>query len=491
MERLSGLDATFLYFETPAVHQHVCAVMVFDPSGMKEGYSFERVKEFVRERLHLIPQFRRRLAWVPFNLHHPVWIEDPDFDLDYHVRRIAVPSPGGPEQLADLAGDIAGRQLDRTRPLWEMWVVEGLEHGHVALVAKMHHCTIDGVSGSNMMVYLFDLTPEGQEVEPQADDWKPERRPTDLELVGYAVRSRLKRPVQLARNVPPTVQGLVNLVRQRRQSETPSGATPFTAPRTSFNGAITPHRKVSFTNVPLEDVKLIKNVFGTTVNDVVLAITTGALRRYLADGAELPDRPLVASCPVSVRTDENEDTVGSNKVSAMFVNLPVHIADPIDQLGAIRESTKGAKEEHKAIGATFLMEWAELAAPRTFGLAARLYSNMKLAERHPVVHNLVISNVPGPPFPLYFAGSRLVSLNPLGPIFDGAALNITVLSYLDAIGFGFIACRELVPGLWDLTAAVTDAAADLKKAAVERIEAPPAATKKPAKKRSSKAAKKA
>jgi diacylglycerol O-acyltransferase / wax synthase len=476
MERLSGLDATFLYFETPAVHQHVCAVMVFDPSTMKDGYSFDRVKEFVRDRLHLIPQFRRRLAWVPFNLHHPVWIEDPDFDLDYHVRRIAVPSPGGPEELAELAGDIAGRQLDRTRPLWEMWVVEGLEQGHVALVAKMHHCTIDGVSGANMMVYLFDLEPEPQPVDPPAE-WTPERRPTDLELVGYAVRSRLRKPVQLARNVPPTVQGLFNLVRQRRQTDTPAGATPFTAPRTSFNAAITPHRKVSFTNVPLEDVKLIKNVFGTTVNDVVLAITTGALRRYLSEGDEVPDRPLVASCPVSVRTEDTE-AVGSNMVSAMFVNLPVHVADPIEQLELIHQSTKGAKEEHKAIGATFLMEWAELAAPRTFGLAARLYSSMKLAERHPVVHNLVISNVPGPPFPLYFAGARLVSMNPLGPIFDGAGLNITVLSYLDAIGFGFIACRELTPRLWDLTAAVTDAAVDLKKAAVERVEAPPPAKNK-------------
>jgi diacylglycerol O-acyltransferase / wax synthase len=484
MERLSGLDATFLYFETPATHQHVSAVMVFDPSGMRGGYSFERVKEYVRERLHLIPQFRRRLAAVPFNLHHPVWIEDPDFDLDYHVRRIAVPSPGGPEELADLAGDIASRQLDRSRPLWEMWVVEGLEHGHVGLVAKMHHCTIDGVSGANMMVYLFDLSPEPQPVEPPDADWEPDRRPTDLELVGYAIRSRLAKPVQLARNVPPTVQGLVNLARRRMQSDSPSGATPLTAPRTSFNGAITPHRKVSFTNVPLSDVKLIKDAFGTTVNDVVLAITTGALRRYLGDGLELPDRPLVASCPVSVRNEETESVVGSNKVSAMFVNLPVQIDDPVDQLMAIRESTKGAKEDHNAIGATFLMGWAELAAPRTFGLAARLYSSMKLVERHPVVHNLVISNVPGPPFPLYFAGARLVSMNPLGPIFDGAGLNITVLSYLDSIGFGFIACRELMPNLWELTAAITDAAADLKKAATARAAAPAEPVKKAIKKRS-------
>lgn len=467
MERLSGLDASFLYFETPTNHMHVAAVMVFDPSTMPGGYSFERVKEFIGGRLHLIPQFRRRLVPVPFNLAHPVWIDDPDFDLDYHVRRIAAPAPGGPQELAELAGDIASRQLDRTRPLWELWVIEGLQQGHVGVVAKMHHCTIDGVSGANLMVHLFDLTPEPGPVEPV--DWRPERKPSDLELVAYAARSRFRRQLKLLQVVPGVARAAVTVALRRRDRSTPSGATPLTAPRTSFNASITPHRKVAFTTVPLADVKQVKNTFGTTVNDVVLAICAGALRRYFSDGGELPERPLVATCPISVRDDERAGAgPGSNKVSAMFVSLPTHLADPVERLLAIRESTKGAKEEHKAVGARMLQELGELAAPTLFSLAARLYSSMKLANRHPVAHNLVVSNVPGPPVPLYFAGARLVALHPLGPIFDGAGLNITVLSYLDSIGFGFMACRELLPRLWELAAAVEEAAAELKKVAEKR-----------------------
>lgn len=461
MERLSGLDATFLYFETPTNHLHVSAVMILDPATVPGGYSFDKLKEFIRSRLHVVPQFRQRLAMVPFNLHHPVWFDDPDFDLDSHVRRVAVPSPGGPEELAEVAGDIVSRPLDRSRPLWEIWVVEGLEHGHVAVVAKMHHCTVDGVSGASMMVHLFDLQPEPAEVPPPDDEHR-EHKPSDIELVAYAINSRLRRPLTVAKVIPSTVRALVSVVRQRR-SDSPAGGTPLTAPRTSFNGAVSAQRKVAFTAIPLEDVKVIKNAFGTTVNDVVLAITTGALRRYLEQGNELPDKPLVATCPVSVRTDE--DSVGANQVSAMFVTLPTHLDDPVERLMAIRENTKGAKEEHKAVGATMLQEWAELAAPNVFHQAARLYTGMKLANVHPVVHNLVVSNVPGPPFPLYFAGARLVAMHPLGPVMDGAGLNITVLSYLDDVGFGFIACRQMTPRLWDLAAAVSDATAELRKAA--------------------------
>lgn len=472
MERLSGLDASFLYFETPTNHMHVAAVMVFDPSTMSDGYSFQRVRDFIASRLHLIPQFRRRLVPVPFNLAHPIWIEDPDFDLDYHVRRIGAPAPGGPHELADLAGDIASRQLDRQRPLWEIWVIEGLQHGHVGVVAKMHHCTVDGVSGANLMVHLFDLTPEPSTPEPTV--WQPERKPSDLELVAYAMRSRLRRQAKMFQVLPDVTRAAISVARRRRDRSTPSGATPLTAPRTSFNASVTPHRKVAFTTVPLADVKLVKNTFGTTVNDVVLAICAGALRRYLQRGEELPDRPLVATCPISVRDDERGGAgPGSNKVSAMFVSLPTNLSDPVERLLAIRESTKGAKEEHKAVGARMLQELGELAAPTLFSLAARLYSSMKLADRHPVAHNLVVSNVPGPPIPLYFAGARLVALHPLGPIFDGAGLNITVLSYLDTIGFGFMACRELIPQLWELVAAVEESAAELKKAADKKAGAAP------------------
>ncbi|MBA3654791.1 MAG: wax ester/triacylglycerol synthase family O-acyltransferase [Actinobacteria bacterium] len=471
MERLTGLDASFLYFETPTMHMHVCATIIFDPSTVEGGYSFERVREVIESRLHLVAPFRRKLAAVPLNLHHPVWVEDENFDLDFHLHRIGLPSPGTMEQLGEITGDIASRQLDRSRPLWEMWIVEGLDNGNIALVAKMHHCTIDGVSGANLMVHLFDLDPN--ETKPPGPAWKPEKSPTDLELVGYGLMSRLRRPLNIFRVVPQTVQSVSSFITTRRGREGPGMAAPFTAPRTLFNNAITAHRQVAYTRVALDDIKTVKNAFGTTVNDVVLAVTSGALRRYLEKHEEIPDKSLIATCPVSVRPAASEDaggteakeSVGSNQVSAMFTSLASDLENPVERLRAIAASTKGAKEEHNAIGADMLQNWAEFAAPTTFSLAARAYSSLKLAERHPVVHNLVISNVPGPPIPLYFAGARLTALYPLGPIFDGAALNVTVMSYMDNVDFGFIACRETVPSLWDLAGFIPEALAELVKEA--------------------------
>lgn len=477
MERLSGLDATFLYFETPTNHMHVSAVMILDTATVPGGYTFEKLKAAIGARTASIPHFRRRLAVVPFNLHHPVWFDDPHFDLDYHVRRVAVPAPGGPEQLGEVAGDLASRPLDRSRPLWELWVCEGLEGGNTAIIAKMHHSTIDGVTGANLMLHLFDLEPEPSTASTRAVDaaslalGSGERKPSDMELIRYAMISRLRHPKILSalEILPRTLQAAWNVVQQARDPGRPSGAAPLTAPRTSFNAAVTSHRSVAFTPVPLSDIKAIKNAFGSTVNDVVLAICAGALRRYLIAHHELPDRPLVATCPVSVHGEDVDRGVGDNKVSAMFVSLATTEADPGARLLAIRESTRGAKEIQRAVGATFLMEWSELAAPNTFAQAARLYSGMKLANRHPVVHNVVISNVPGPNFPLYIGGARLIALNPLGPIFDGAGLNITVLSYMDQISFGFIGCRELIPDLWSLAHGVTDATEELMKASQQRV----------------------
>jgi len=354
MERLSGLDASFLYLESPSNHMHVAATMTFDPSTVEGGYSFEKTRALIQRRLHLIPQFTRRLATVPFNLHHPVWVEDPDFDLDYHLRRIAVPAPGSYHELADLAGDIASRQLDRSRPLWEIYVVEGLEHGHIGVIAKMHHSTIDGVSGANLMVYLFDLEPNPAE-EPEGPEREPEKIPSDAELLAYAMRSRLTRPAQLASVVPKAASAAYNVVRNRRSSDTVNPPAPLTAPRTSFNGAITAHRKVAYSIASLGDVKAIKNAFGTTVNDVVLAVVGGGMRRYLERKGDLPEKSLISTVPISVRPPEGEDAgVGANKVSAMFTSLATDVADPVERLRTIHEVTKGAKEEHNAIGADML-----------------------------------------------------------------------------------------------------------------------------------------
>jgi WS/DGAT/MGAT family acyltransferase len=264
--------------------------------------------------------------------------------------------------------------------------------------------------------------------------------------------------------VPATLKSVGGFIAARRRTEGPGMPAPLRAPRTSFNTIVTPHRKVAYTHVPLEDVKAIKRAFGTTVNDAVLAIVSGALRRYLEARNEMPDRSLIAAVPVSVRTEEEKSQgIGSNRVSAMFSTLATDVEDPVERLRQIAEANKGAKEEHKAIGADMLTKWGELAAPTTFSLAARFYAGLRLAERHPVVHNLVISNVPGPNFPLYFAGAKLVALYPLGPIFDGAGLNITVLSYMDQLFFGLIGCREIVQ-VWDIAREIPEAFAELRKA---------------------------
>jgi diacylglycerol O-acyltransferase len=465
MQRLSGMDAAFLYLETPTTHMHVHAVMMLDPSTVPGGYSFEKIKAHLAARLPNLWEFRRRLAYVPFDLHRPVWFDDPDFDFDYHVRRIAVPSPGSPAQVADVVGDIAGRALDRSRPLWEFWVIEGVENGLVAVVARMHHATIDGVSGSSLLTVILDHEADPAERSPTPNDRRPEHKPSDIELVQHAIMSRLRRPfpLTLALAMPNLVRAAAGITRVRRDASRPAGGTPFNTPRTPWNAPLTPHRRVAFTSVSLDEVKSMKNAFACTVNDVVLATATGALRRYLQNLGALPDRPLLAACPVSVRNEETADIDSANKVSAMFVSLPTHLDDVDERVAHIRDATNGAKQEHHAVGARTLLELGELAGPRSFGLASRLLGG--LANWGPVPINLVISNVPGPPFPLYLAGARLVSMLPLGPPIEGAGLNITVLSYTDRIDWGFIACRELAPQLQDMADAVQDAHRELSKAA--------------------------
>lgn len=497
MERLSGLDTTFLTFETPSVHMHVAQTAIFDASTVPGGYDFAKIKEHIRSRIHLVPPFRRRIVEVPFNLHHPLWVEDPDFDLDYHVRRVGVPAPGGLRDLSELAGRIASRPLDRSRPLWEAYVCEGMENGWIGVITKMHHCAVDGVSGAELMANLFDLTPEGEDFSPP-DDREPERVPSDAEMIAFALNSRAKDAVKLLPLVSETVSTAANLVQRHRDPDTIVGAVPLTAPPTPWNAAVTPHRKVSFAKVELADVKALKDHHGVSVNDIVLALMGGTLRRYLQAKDALPDEPLIAVCPVSVRTDaESGDT--NNRVSAMFTSLATQFDDPAERIARIHETTKGAKDDHNAVGANFLTDWAEYAAPRTFALASRLYSQLNLADRHRPIHNVVISNVPGPPVPLYYGGAELVAAYPMGPIMEGAGLNITVMSYRDRVDIGFMACRELVPDVWDLPDHVDAAMAELlesaglgstptpKKAAAKKAATKKAATaRKPAKKRTAK-----
>jgi diacylglycerol O-acyltransferase / wax synthase len=471
MQRLSGMDASFFYLETPTTHMHIIGVIVIDGDSMPGGYSFERIRQLYIERLHLLPPFRRRPVFVPFGLDHPVWIEDEDFDFDQHVLRVAAPEPGTLHELADIVGHISSIPLDRSRPLWELTVVEGLEDHQVALVTKMHHASIDGVSGADLLVHLFDLDPYAESVAQPDEPWRGEPVPSDLQLVTEALVRSAARPARVARTAFRTGQSVLNVVRTLRSDEV-DAALPLTAPRTRFSGPLTAHRSVAFGRSSLEDFKVVKNTFATTVNDVVLAACTQSLRQYLIDHDDLPERPLIASVPVSVRSDDQQGD-GGNRVSAMFAALPVQLEDPLEQLAEIHRRMNSAKELHDAVGADMLQDWSEIFGPAAFTQASRLLSRMRSADRasgmnltnRVAIHNVVISNVPGPPMPMYVAGARMVSTYPLGPVLFGAGLNLTVLSNMGNVDISAVGCTELVPDIWQLTEGFGRAVAVLRRLA--------------------------
>ena len=480
MQRLTGLDAGFLSMETPTSAMHVAGLAIYDPSDQPD-WTIDEIKEMVRSRLHVAPPFRRRLVEVPLGLHHPVWIEDPDFDLDWHIRHIAVPSPGGPKQLSELVSHLVALQLDRTRPLWEMWVIEGLENGHIATLTKVHHAAIDGASGAEITVALFDLTPEVAEVPPPDEPWQPDKVPSEAELVAYAMNSLMRQPYRVARATKRTVEMALNLRASNKRGETTPPPAPFSAPRTSMNHTLTGQRTYAMASLSLLDAKKVKNAFGTTVNDVVLALCGGALRRYFDAHGEDLDRALVAMVPMSVRAEGEQGAMG-NRVTSMLTSLCTDIDDPVERLMAIHECMQGAKEQTNAIGADTLTDWAEFAAPAVFSRATRLYSRMKMADRHRPLFNVTISNVPGPPFPLYSAGAKLVANFPIGPIFDGGGLNMTVMSYQESLDFGLLACPDLIDDVWHLADGLRDTLDELVKAADEATGAvkPKTTGRKPA-----------
>ena len=461
MDRLSGLDASFLYLETPAQLMHVCGVIVLDPSTVPAAYEFGALQRLVDERVGEVPEFTRKLRRVPMGLDHPVWVRDRQFDIERHVHRLALPKPGGYRELVELLAHLAALPLDRSRPLWDMWVVEGyrpesdggpdsgpdhrpgrgLGRELVVVFSKMHHATVDGVSGANLVSHLCSLEPDAPPLstEPPRGAGRDPGRP---ELLARAVVSNATRPLHAVRLLQPSAELVAKTVSRARAGT--AMAAPFSAPRTSFNATITGHRSIALADMSLDDVKQVKRATGTTVNDVVLTVAGGALRAYLDERGELPEASLLATVPVSVR-EQSRRSDGANKVSALFTKLGTDVEDPLERLEEMAERNRNAKEHHQAIPADSLQDWAEFAAPRTFGLAVRAYANLRLAEKHPVVHNLVISNVPGPPMPLYFAGARIVALYPLGPVFHGAGLNITVMSNAGRLHVGVIACRESMP----------------------------------------------
>jgi diacylglycerol O-acyltransferase / wax synthase len=461
MQRVSGPDAAFLYGETRSWHMHVSSVLIADPSTAPQGFSIERLKENTAKRIEQVPQFRWRVVEVPLGIDNPVFVEDPNFDIDYHVRHIAVPKPGGPRQLADLVGDLASYKLDRSRPLWEFWLIEGLEDGQVAVLAKVHHAIIDGVSGADLATVLLDLEPDPPDPPTPLPVDRGERIPSGAELLARGALSNVVMPWRTAQFSAQLRQGRT-LLRFRSRARPP--AQPFQAPRTSLNGRISPNRRFAFTTLSLATMKAVKNAFGVKLNDVVLAVCAGALRRYLQDHDELPETPLIAQVPVSTRTEETKRDVGM-QVAAMFAPLGTDIEDPVERLQAIHEGTQGAKEMQQAMAADKIMNLTDTMSPGLVGLAARMYTAARLEDRTPPVFNLIISNVPGPPFDLYMAGARITGIYPMGPLLYGSGLNITVMSNATGVDFGLLTCREVVPDPWVIADALAEALDELARAA--------------------------
>ncbi|MFY9336350.1 MAG: wax ester/triacylglycerol synthase family O-acyltransferase [Mycobacterium sp.] len=463
MQRLSGLDASFLYLETSTQPLHVCSVLELDTATIPGGYSFERLRAELAVRITAIPTFRERLANSFLNLDHPVWVEDEEFDVDRHLHRIGLPAPGGRVELAEICGHLAALPLDRRHPLWEMWAIEGLDGtdarkgGRMAVMTKVHHAAVDGVTGANLMSQLCSVEPDAPAPDPV--EASGDVNPLRIALGGLGRFA--SRPINLATSVlPATVSTVFDTV--RRAAGGRAMANPFAAPQTPFNGTITAHRNVAFAQLDLEDIKTVKNHFGVKVNDVVMALVSGVLRKFLLDRGELPESSLVAMVPVSVH--DRSDRPGRNQVSGMFSTLQTGIEDPAERLTAIAAANDVAKEHSSAIGATLLQDWSQFAGPAVFGVAMRVYARSRLTESRPV-HNLVVSNVPGPQIPLYFLGAEVQGMYPLGPIFHGAALNITVMSLNGRLNVGLISCPELIPDLWDMADGFADGMGELLEAA--------------------------
>ena len=462
VQRLSGLDASFLYNETRTQHVHTLKYAILDVTGVDGGFSVERMRDELERRLHLLPPFRRRLVEVPLGVHHPVWIEDPHFDLAAHVRHMTVPAPGGRREMDDVIGELASWQLDRKRPLWECWILDGLaddlDHPdtsppsgrHVGFLVKMHHAMADGVAAAALLANVMETTPAAVDPPPPVEPWRSEPLPPWwrllIDAVVDAVAGLRKLPALLRR----TVSGGRAVAKRRKEADVSPPLPILHTSNTSFNGRLTEHRSFATADLSLDDLKTVRTAFGVSVNDVVLGIVAGALRSHLLASGGLPDRALVAGVPVAAAPEVVR--LSGNRVSNLFTSLRTDIADPVERLVAIHDVTGAAKEVQNLLGIDMLADWVEYAPPRPYSWAMRLYSRLGIAERHRPPINLVVSNVPGPRDPLYIAGARLVGIWSVGPILEGIGLNVTVWSYQSALHVGVLGCREH----WDDLHVVSD-----------------------------------
>jgi diacylglycerol O-acyltransferase len=481
MQQLSALDAQFLYVETSTTVGHVGIMLVLDPATAPGGeLSLEALRDVLEPRLHMVPQLRQRLLTVPLGLGLPYWVDDPDFDIEFHLREIALPAPGSDDRLAEQVARIHARPLDRTRPLWEMYLIHNVEDGRQALYSKVHHAAIDGVSGAEILATILDPTVEPRIEEPPDEYWTPEPLPSQLSLLQSGLAASAAQPAEVLRTLPralphladlpgaslvPGIQtvsdiaeSLVRLATAGEEGPAPLRRTIVT-PATPLNAAITAHRRFAFGSLPLDEIKTVKNAFAMTVNDVVMALCTTALRRWLLDHDGLPDVPIVVAVPVSVRTDALQGAPG-NQVSVMLAEMPTQVADPLERLLGVQQGMAEAKRHFDAVPATILQDISSVIPTALAGLATRAIFRMVTVGAFPF--NLFVSNVPGPQLPLYVGGARVLGIYPASAITDmTGALNITLFSYDGALNFGLIACRELVPDVWNLIEHLRDALDEL------------------------------
>ncbi len=482
MRQLSGLDTVFLNLETHACPMHVGGLSLLDVSNVPGGFSFQKVLLHIEQRLHLLPPFRRRLVTTPMGLDQPYWIEDPDFNLENHVRRRGLPGRGGHRELRDLVCDVMSIPLDRSRPLWEVYVVEGFKDGRVALITKIHHACIDGVTGAEMLSVLLDLSPEPAEIAPPEHPWEPDKEPSMLKLSWMTTKKTLLRPqegVRLVRESFPLVvsagKSLLDARKKAREQskvaedEPGKGKASLAAPRTRFNTQITSRRSYAYGTLALDDIKFVKSAFGCTVNDVVLNISAEALRRDLQDKGELPEGPLYSGVPVSVRTEEQKGA-GGNRVTMVRTNLHTDIEDPVERLTAINQRMQQVKQAQKAVPANLLLDWVALPSPALMAQAARLYENFAIQDYYSPPFNVVISNVPGPPVNLYFAGALVTENHPISIPYHGLAFNITVMSYRNQMDYGLTAHRDTLPDIGFVAELMEEALEELKKRAKQQLK---------------------
>ena len=520
MRQLSGVDTAFLAWEGPTTVGHVTGVLVLDPSTSPVPWTFEHLVAHLRSRLARLEPLTQKLVEVPLGLDRPYWIPDPHFDLENHLHHVGVPGDGGRQAFAELVAAIHERPLDRRRPLWECHLVDGLTADAVAgpptapatgrrggggasrrryqaVITKIHHAAIDGISGQEILAGLVDLTPEvaatgldgagadGTGLSPGPTDGAEPHHPphlplsTGAEVLGRATLSMLASPARMARAASSLVRALPVLGpafgRQGPGARGDESAADLlrrfgAAPATPFNATIGPHRRWAYVAVPLDEVKAVKNTAGSTVNDVVLAIVAGVLRRWLADRDALPDRPLVAMVPLSVRQGSDQGLLG-NFISPAVTTLATHIENPAERLAAVSRGMATAKRHHAALPASMLIDLTQVAPPAVAALAARLVASTRLADRLTLPFNVVVSNVPGPPIPLYLAGALILGHYPVSAIVDGVGLNITVVSTNGMLDFGFVADRDLVPDLWSMADLVAPVLEEL--GAAVRDGAPP------------------